>query len=518
MKHLELEIFNNLFASICDEMGVSLCRSSFSPNIKERKDFSCALFDPEGRMVAQAAHIPVHLGSMAYAAAGVIADHRPRPGEVLIFNDPYRGGTHLPDITLLEPVELDGRVLGYLANRAHHADIGGITAASMPIARHIDEEGLRLEPQVLYAHGRWNDALMTFIQSQVRTPAERAGDLRAQLAALHTGRERLRDAARRYGEACLLGAMDDLIVCAENESRAVLADVPDGDYTFRDVLDDDGVGTLDIPIQVTLRVRGHDITADFAGTAGAVAGNLNCPLPVTVSAVCYALRCLFGKAAIVNHGSFAPVRIEAEEGSLVRAVYPSAVAAGNVETSQRIVDTVFGALARALPDRIPAASQGTMNNVAIGGYDGLRRRPFAYYETIGGGMGARPTADGLSAVHTHMTNTLNTPIESLEQDVPFRVTAYAVRRGSGGSGRFRGGDGIVREMEMLVPCECTLITERRRHAPWGREGGQPGLPGRNLLIEPDGEVRELPGKVTLDLQPGQRLRIETPGGGGFGAP
>lgn len=518
MRLLELEIYNNLFASICDEMGVSLCRSSFSPNIKERKDFSCALFDADGRLVAQAAHIPVHLGSMAYAAAGVIEAMRPRAGEVLIFNDPYRGGTHLPDITLLEAVEVDGCVIGYLANRAHHADIGGVAAASMPIARHIDEEGMRLEPQVIVANGRWNDTLVRWMQAQVRTPAERLGDLRAQVAALHTGRERLREAARRQGQRRLHDAMNDLIVYAEDTSRTAVASIPDGEYAFEDVLDDDGVGTLDIPIRVKLRVRGDTIAVDFAGTAGAVAGNLNCPMPVTVSAVSYAVRCLFDRDAIVNHGSFAPIRIDADEGSLVRAVYPSAVAAGNVETSQRIVDTVFGALAQALPDRIPAASQGTMNNVAIGGYDAIRGRSFAYYETIGGGMGARPHADGLSAVHTHMTNTLNTPIESLEQHSPFRVTAYAVRRGSGGAGRFRGGDGIVREMEALVACECTLITERRRHAPWGREGGQPGLPGRNILIGCDGEVRELPGKVTLNLRAGDRLRIETPGGGGFGAP
>lgn len=518
MKRLELEIFNNLYASICDEMGVSLCRSSFSSNIKERRDFSCALFDAEGRLVAQAAHIPVHLGSMAYAAADVIATMQPRAGEVLIFNDPYRGGTHLPDITVLEPVAWNGRIIGYLANRAHHADIGGIAAASMPIARHIDEEGMRLEPQPLVTDGLWNEALLQWMRAQVRTPDERAGDLRAQVAALHTGRARLHEALGRHGEARLRGAMDDLIAHAEAMARDVVASIPDGTYTFEDVLDDDGVGTLDVPIRATLRVKGETVEVDFDGTAAAVAGNLNCPMPVTVSAVCYALRCLFPPTAIVNHGAFAPVRIEAAEGSLVRAVYPSAVAAGNVETSQRIVDVMFGALAQALPARIPAASQGTMNNVAIGGYDSIRGRSFASYETIGGGMGARPNADGLSAVHTHMTNTLNTPVESLEQHTPFRVTAYGVRRGSGGAGRFRGGDGIVREMEMLAACEATLITERRRHAPWGREGGQPGQPGRNLLIGSDGTVRELPGKVTLELQPGDRLRIETPGGGGYGAP
>lgn len=515
MKQLELEIFNNLFASICDEMGVSLCRSSFSPNIKERKDFSCAFFDARGRLIAQAAHIPVHLGSMAYAAAGVIAEHDPREGDVLIFNDPYRGGTHLPDITVLQAVEWNGQIFGYLADRAHHADIGGIAAASMPISRHIDEEGMRLAPQLLMQGGKWNDELRDWMRAQVRTPQERDGDLAAQVAALHTGCERLLEALQRYGESPLRCAMDDLIAYAEAYSRAAIQRIPDGVYQFEDVLDDDGVGSQDIPIHARLDKRGDAITVDFAGTAAAVAGNVNCPMPVTVSSVYYAIRCLFDKAAIVNHGSFAPVRIEAEEGSLVRAVYPSAVAAGNVETSQRIVDVIFGALASALPDRIPAASQGTMNNVAIGGFDSTRGQNFAYYETIGGGMGARPNADGLSAVHTHMTNTLNTPAESIEQHYPFRVTQYAIRRGSGGGGRFRGGDGIVREMEVLVGCECTLITERRRHAPWGLKGGHPGARGRNLLVR-GGETRELPGKITLTLEPGDRLRIETPGGGGYG--
>lgn len=516
MKQLELEIFNNLFASICDEMGVALCRSSFSPNIKERKDFSCALFDPRGRLVAQAAHIPVHLGSMAYAAAGVIAEKDPRGGDVLIFNDPYRGGTHLPDITVLQAVEFEGRVVAYLANRAHHSDIGGIAAASMPISRHIDEEGMRLAPQLLMSGGKWNAELMDWIRAQVRTPAERDGDLRAQVAALHTGHQRLAETLRRYGGGRLLGAMDDLIAYAESYSRAAIGSVPDGEYHFEDVLDDDGVGSIDIPIKVRLVKRGDGLRVDFAGTAGAVAGNVNCPMPVTVSSVYYAIRCLFDRAAIVNHGSFAPIEIVADEGSLVRAVYPSAVAAGNVETSQRIVDVVFGALATALPDRIPAASQGTMNNVAMGGFDSLRGCNFAYYETIGGGMGARPHSDGLSAVHTHMTNTLNTPVESIEQHYPFRVTEYSIRRGSGGAGRYRGGDGIVREMEVLVDCECTLITERRRHAPWGLNGGSPGATGRNVLIPRGGSARELPPKITLQLAAGDRLRIETPGGGGWG--
>ena len=517
MNGLELEIFNNLFSSICDEMGVSLCRSSFSPNIKERKDFSCALFDAHGRLVAQAAHIPVHLGSMAYAAADVIETRQPRPGEILIFNDPYRGGTHLPDITVLEAVDVGGAIIVYVANRAHHADIGGIAAASMPIARHIDEEGMRIEPQTLVCDGRWNETLMAWMADQVRTPDERAGDLRAQVAALHTGRERLREAVERYGEGRVRGAFDALIAHAEGGSRRAVAQIPEGAFTFTDLLDDDGFGTLDIPIRVTLRRRGDTLDVDFAGTAMAVPGNLNCPMPVTVSAVYYAIRCLFEGAAIVNHGSFACVRITAPEGSLVRAVYPSAVAAGNVETSQRIVDVMFGALAQALPGRIAAASQGTMNNVAIGGYDPIRKRPFAYYETIGGGMGASAGADGASAVHTHMTNTLNTPIESLEQHYPFRVITYAVRRGSGGVGRHRGGDGIIREMEMLAPCECTLITERRRHAPWGLDGGGAGAPGRNVLITAAGEQRELPGKITLNLETGDRLRIETPGGGAYGA-
>jgi N-methylhydantoinase B len=515
MKSLELEIFNNIFSSICDEMGVALCRSSFSSNIKDRKDFSCAFFDARGRLIAQAAHIPVHLGSMAYAAAGVIERFAPGAGDVLIFNDPYEGGTHLPDITVLAPVVVRGTLLGYLANRAHHADIGGIAAASMPISRHIDEEGMRLAPQPLLRGGEWNRDLLGWMLAQVRTPVEREGDLRAQVAALHTGSKRLGEVLERYGSARLEAATNALIEYAEMTSRQTVRAIPDGSYAFEDVLDDDGVGATDIPIKARLEVRGDEMTVDFAGTAGAVGGNVNCPMPVTVSAVYYAVRCLFERASIVNHGSFAPVKIVAEEGSLVRAVYPAAVAAGNVETSQRIVDVVFGALAQALPEKIPAASCGSMNNVAVGGFDSVRGRNFAYYETIGGGMGARPYADGLSAVHTHMTNTLNTPAESLEQQFPFRVTEYAVRRGSGGGGRYRGGDGIVREIEMLVPCECTVITERRRHAPYGLAGGEPGQPGQNLLVR-GGKTEEVAPKVTMQLQAGDRLRLLTPGGGGFG--
>ncbi|MBM3464751.1 MAG: hydantoinase B/oxoprolinase family protein [Armatimonadetes bacterium] len=515
MNALELEIFNNLFASICEEMGVALCRSSFSPNIKERKDFSCALFDPAGRLIAQAAHIPVHLGSMAYAAAGVVEKFHPGEGDVLIFNDPYEGGTHLPDITVLCAVEHGGRRVGYLANRAHHSDIGGIAAASMPISKHIDEEGLRLAPTSLMEGGRWNESLLEWIRGQVRTPEERDGDLRAQVAALHTGRQRLLEIVGRYGEARVQVAMEDLIAYAERTSRAAIGAVPDGTYVFEDVLDDDGIDPGPFAIKAAVHVNGDALKVDFAGTAPGVRGNVNCPMPVTVSSVYYAIRCLFEKSAIVNHGSFAPVEIDAVEGSLVRAVYPSAVAGGNVETSQRIVDVVFGALHQALPTRIPAASQGTMNNVAIGGFDFLRGRNFAYYETIGGGMGARPHADGLSAVHTHMTNTMNTPAEALEQHYPFRVVQYSIRRGSGGTGRHRGGDGIVREMEVLVGCECTLITERRLYAPYGLNGGRPGKRGRNLHIR-KGRSEELGPKVHVLLEPGDRLRIMTPGGGGFG--
>lgn len=515
MNALELEIYNNVFGAVCEEMGAALCRSSFSPNIKERKDFSCALFDPEGRLVAQAAHIPVHLGSMAYAAAGVIERFAPRDGDVLIFNDPYQGGTHLPDITVLCAVECEGRVVGYLANRAHHSDVGGISAASMPISRRIEEEGLRLAPTPLLQGGRWNDELLAWIRAQVRTPEERDGDLRAQVAALHTGRTRLLEALGRHGRVHCMGAMRDLVAYAEAVSRAAIRAIPDGDYDFQDVLDDDGVAPGPIPIHAQVRVHGDEVEVDFAGTAGAAAGNVNCPMPVTVSAVYYSIRCLFGRSAIVNHGSFVPVRITAEEGSLVRAVYPSAVAAGNVETSMRIVDVVLGALHTALPDRIPAASCGSMNNVAIGGFDPRRGRNFAYYETIGGGMGARPHADGWSAVHTHMTNTMNTPVESLEQHYPFRVVRYGIRRGSGGAGRYRGGDGIVREIEVLCPCECTVITERRLHAPYGLAGGEPGAMGRNLLATRQGE-RELPPKVHLQLEAGDRLTILTPGGGGWG--
>lgn len=516
MNAVETAVFGNLFASLCDEMGAALGRAAFSPNVKDRRDYSCALFDPRGRLVGQACHIPVHLGAMAYAVADVVAETPLGPGDVLILNDPYRGGTHLPDVTLIAPVHDGDLLLGYVANRAHHADVGGAEPGSMAPARSIDDEGLRIEPTLLFRAGVLQDGVVRRLRGAARTPEEREGDLRAQVAAIRTGAARLSALAGKYGALVLGEAGEALLLVAERHVRAALSLVPDGIWTFEDHLDGDGMDPSPIPIRVTLTVTGETAVVDFTGTAGPCAGNLNCPRSVTASALAYVLRCLVPDDCPANGGLLTPVRLVVPEGCLLDARYPAAVAAGNVETSQRVVDVLLGALAPALPHLIPAASCGSMNNVAVGGVDGAGR-PFAYYETVAGGAGAGPRCEGRSAVHTHMTNTLNTPVESLEGHYPLRVVRYALRGGSGGEGARRGGDGVVREIEALVSCRLSLLGERRTTAPWGLAGGGPGLTGRAVIIGVDGVERELPGKVVVDLAPGERVRLETPGGGGHGA-
>jgi len=447
---------------------------------------------------------------MAYAVADVVAEHELAAGDVLILNSPFRGGTHLPDVTLVAPVWADDGLVGYVANRAHHADIGGSAPGSMPLARHIDDEGVLIEPSLLFRAGELNEALLADIKSRVRTPAERDGDLRAQVAAARTGEARVLTLVERYGVAAVAEAFGALRSTAEQYMRAALRAIPDGRYEFEDRLDGDGVDEGTLPIRVALTVTDDRARVDFAGTAPFCRGNLNAPRSVTASAVLYAFRCLLPADCPSNDGLLAPIEVVVPDGCLLDARPPSAVAAGNVETSQRVVDVVLGALGRALPDRIPAASCGSMNNVAIGADS------FAYYETVAGGAGAGPAADGTSAIHTHMTNTLNTPVESLESHYPLRLRRYAVRRGSGGAGRRRGGDGVVREVEALVPCRVSLLTERRVTAPYGAGGGEPGERGRNVLIRVDGSEVELPGKGVFDLAPGEALRLETPGGGGWG--
>jgi N-methylhydantoinase B len=518
---LTLEIFRSALTAIAEEMGAVLTRSSYSPNIKERRDFSCALFDAHGRLVAQAAHIPVHLGSMPDSVATALAEFEHfAPGDVIALNDPYLGGTHLPDITLISPlfVPLDGeqRLAGFAANRAHHADIGGISAGSMPVATEIYQEGVIIPPIKLWEHGDANQAALRLLLRNVRTPDERRGDLTAQVAANRTADRRIKDLVDRVGMASLNAHIDALIEYGERITRATIEAIPDGTYTFTDYLDDDGFGEEEIAIRVAVTIDGSELTADFTGTDPQSRGSINAVAAVAKSATYYVVRCLMPEDAPANHGTFAPVTVIAPPGSVINALPPRPVAGGNVETSQRITDTVLGALSKALPDIIPAASQGTMNNVTAGGIDPRNGQPFAYYETMGGGMGARPGLDGLSGVHVHMSNTLNTPVEAFEYAYPMRIIEYRLRDGSGGDGSARGGDGLIREIEFTTATEVTLLTERRRLAPWGLQGGEPGARGENVLLH-SSERRALPGKVRFTAETGDRLSIQSPGGGGWGS-
>ena len=511
MDPVELSLFSSRISAVCEEMGAVLQRTAFSPNIRDRLDFSCAVFDAAGGLCAQAAHIPVHLGSMAHAMADLVAAMDWHPGDMVILNDPFMGGTHLPDVTVVAPVFHGDRLLAFVANRAHHADIGARSPGSMPVSRSLDEEGLVIPPTRLVDRGRLDEAVLNLLVGATRNPAQGRGDFAAQLSANRTGAARLGGLIAGLGPEQFTTAVAALNDYAERLALAALSRIPDGRYTFTDLMDDDGTGRRDLPIRVRLEVAGGRVHADFTGTADQVPGNVNCPLPVTAAAVYYVFRCLMPPRTPACAGAFRPVTLAAPEGSLLNARRPAAVAAGNVETSTRVVDVITGALAAALPGDIPAASHGSMNNVAMGG--DWQGAPWDYYETLGGGMGAGPRGGGLSAVQTHMTNTLNTPIEVLEERYPLRVTRYAVRRGSGGAGRRRGGDGLVREFRFLAPATVTLITERRRHRPWGLAGGGPGAAGDNRL-----NGRLLPGKVQVEVEAGDILTIATPGGGGWGEP
>jgi N-methylhydantoinase B len=537
MKATSLTIFHHLFASVAEEMGVTLGRAAYSPNIKERLDFSCALFLGDGRMLAQAAHIPVHLGAMPASARAAIEHCAPfLPGDLVILNDPYLGGTHLPDITLVSPVFFpDGGANWpgsvpqfFVASRAHHADVGGMSPGSMPLSSEIYQEGIVIPPLKLAEAGRRNEALWSIILRNVRTPAERDGDLAAQVAAHRTGEERLKQIVDRYGLARTVQEAEGLIRYGSRLSCAAVSLIPDGCYEYKDYLDDDGQGNASLVLRVTVTVSGDHMTLDFSGTSSSLSGNMNAVPAIVESAVVYCLRCLalelLRQELPINQGVFDPLEIIVERGSLLNPQRPHAVAAGNVETSQRIVDVVYGALAGALPQLVPAASQGTMNNVAFGSLPGGRSadaapsqtaEDFAYYETIGGGIGAGPTGTGGHGMHVHMSNTRNTPIEALEFAYPLLVRRYAYRPGSGGGGKHRGGNGLVREIRFQQPVRLTLVSERRRLRPYGLAGGAPGESGRNLLIR-DSTEKVLPGKVMLDLKPGDVLRVETPGGGGWG--
>ncbi len=518
---VDLEVFRHRLSAIAEEMGVALCRSAFSPNIKERRDFSCALFDARGEMAAQAAHIPVHLGSTPLSVRAAIERRQPGPGDVIILNDPFAGGTHLPDVTLVAPVFLPGATqpCGYVANRAHHADIGGGSPGSMALATEIYQEGLRLPPVRLVRGGTLADDVLDLFLANTRVAHERRGDLMAQLAALRLGEARLLELIARHTPARVEAAMQALQDYSERRLRAALRRIPAGTYGAVDWLDDDGIEARDIELRVAVGVGRGRITVDFSGTAAQVRGGINANHAVTLAAVLYAVQLAVGEEIPANAGLLRPLTLKLPRGSVVDADFPAAVAGGNVETSQRIVDVVLRALATALPERIPAASCGTMSNFALGGREARSGRQVAYYETIAGGAGAGPRGDGASAVQTHMTNTLNTPVEALEAAYPLRVVRYAVRRGSGGRGRHRGGDGIVREIETLAPLRVTLLAERRRHRPYGLQGGEPGRGGAAQVVrasEPDRWI-ELASKTSLDVGAGDRIRIATPGGGGWGA-
>lgn len=518
---IDLTVFANLFASAAEEMGVTLGRAAYSPNIKERRDYSCAVFDAEGRMVAQAAHIPVHLGAMPVAVRFARERHTFSPGDLVIFNDPYLGGTHLPDVTMVSPVfvlrqaqdeRTENVLLGYVSTRAHQADIGGMAAGSMPVSTELYQEGVIIPPLKLVEGGVTNEALLELIYRNVRTPQERAGDFAAQMAAHRVGEERLSALVTRYGIDRVREAMDAVMEYAEAATRTVLRSVPDGSYAFEDFLDGDGIVPGPVAIRVTVTVAGDELVADFSGSDPECTGSVNAVYAVTQSATYYVVRCLTGEdGPPINDGCFRPVRVIAPEGTVVNARPPHAVSAGNVETSQRITDAVLGALSKAMPGLIPAASSGSMSNVTVGGMDPFRGRSFAYYETIAGGAGAGPNRDGLSAVHTHMTNTLNTPVEALEFTYPFRIVRYAVRSGSGGPGLHCGGDGVVKVYEFLSAASVNVISDRREYPPYGLAGGSPGAVGENRLND------EMVGsKVSLTVREGDRLSIATPGGGGWG--
>jgi N-methylhydantoinase B len=514
---ITLEVFNHRLSAIAEEMGVVLCRSAFSSNIKERRDFSCALFDGSGGMVAQAAHIPVHLGSTPLSVRAAIEQVPMHAGDVVMLNDPYAGGTHLPDVTVVAPVFLGGgrTPFGYVANRAHHADIGGSSPGSMPLATEIYQEGLRVPPVGIVKRGEIVGDVLRLFTANTRVADERRGDLLAQLAALRRGAARLQELVHEAGPGPTRAAMAALQDYSARLMSATVRRLRPGTYRAEDWMDDDGVGATRIPIRVAVRIGRGRAQVDFTGTAAQVAGGINANYAVTTAAVLYVFQALADAPIPANAGLMRPLRIIAPLGTLVNACFPAAVAGGNVETSQRIVDALLKALAPAAPEKIPAASSGSMSNLALGGLDPVRRREFAYYETIAGGAGAGAHGPGASGVHTHMTNTLNTPVEALEAAYPLRVIGYGLRDGSGGAGLHRGGDGVVREIELLAPARMTLLTERRRLSPYGLHGGAGGRSGCNLLIR-NHRVRQLPGKLSLALAAGDRLRITTPGGGGWG--
>ena len=512
---IELELFKNIFVSVSEEMGAVLGRTSLSPNIKERKDFSCALFDRKGETFAQGSHIPVHLGAMPLSVQASIRTVDFENGDLVILNDPYRGGTHLPDITCISPVFVDRKLVFFVANRAHHSDVGGMTPGSMPLATEIYQEGLIIPPLKLIQKSKLSTEVLDLILANVRTPEERKGDLLAQIAANEKGKQRLNEIIEKYGLKKILLYTRLIPSYTERILRETIKDIPDGTYAFSDFLDDDGISNKPVKIDVKITIQGDEALIDFSSSSRQVQGSVNANFAVTYSAVLYVFRCLVEEDIPFNTGLMRPLKIIVPQGSVLNAQHPAATSGGNVETSQRIVDVLLGALSRAIPERIPAASSGTMNNVAFGGYDPSRKRSFAYYETIGGGMGAGSDTPGISGVHTHMTNSLNTPLEALENYLPIKIKRYGLRKGSRGRGLYEGGEGIIREYEFHVPTQVTLISERRKFSPYGTKGGKSGKKGRNTLIT-KGKRISLKSKCNFKAEPGDLLRIETPGGGGYG--
>ena len=565
---IELEIFKNIYHSIAEEMGAALRRTAFSPNIKERRDYSCAVFDADGEVIAMGDHMPVHLGSMPMSVRAAINTFDLEPGDMAMLNDPFRGGTHLPDITLVAPVYVQGQdVLTeattgpgmtprrssarrrrfspdfYVASRAHHSDVGGTYPGSMGLCREIYQEGLRIPPVRIMRAGKIDRDVRALLLNNVRTPDEREGDLGAQIAACHTGAQRLREVCGRYGVQWAGTAAEQLLDYSEQMMRSFLQRVPEGTYRAEDFMDGDGISERRVKIAVAVRFSGNArnwssdpaktgsshasgsrggislspmVAVDFTGSDSQVEGSINAVEAITYSACLYVFRCLLDEDVPATAGLMRPIRVVAPEGTVVNARAPAAVAGGNVETSQRIVDVLLRALAQAIPERIPAAASGTMNNLTIGGIDPRTGQPFAYYETIAGGMGGRPTKRGVSGVHTHMTNSLNTPAEALEYSYPLRVRQYALRSESGGAGRHSGGNGIVREIEVLTDAEVTLLADRRTRGPWGLTGGSDGVPGKACVMRRDGSAEQLPGKFNVRLRKGERIRVESPGGGGWG--
>jgi len=511
-----LEVFKNRFSSISEEMGVTLNRTAFSPNIKERRDSSCAIFDRDGDMIAQAAHIPVHLGSMPMSVKSAIEHVAMEDGDMVILNDPFKGGTHLPDITVVAPVFAGEEFPSfYVANRAHHADVGGMSSGSMPLSTSLFQEGIIIPPLKLVEKGKIDRKMMSFFLNNVRTPKEREGDFAAQIMGNITGIRRTRELIEKYSLKTVDFYAKRLMDYAERLTRHTIEQIPDGTYTFEDFMDDDGFSQDTVKIHVSVTIQGDRAVLDFGKCSPQVGGSINAVYAITLSAVLYVFRALVEKDIPTNDGVLRPITVLTRKGTVVDANFPAAVASGNVETSQRIVDVILGAFAQALPESIPAASQGTMNNVTIGGIDPRNGNPFAYYETVGGGMGASARGDGESGVHSHMTNTMNTPIEALEYSYPFLVTEYSIRRGTGGKGLHRGGDGIVREIHLQSEAEITVLSERRKLPPYGLEGGGPGLVGKNIILR-EGKVMNKPGKFSASLRKGDIVRIETPGGGGYG--